>query len=262
MPSATTVAASKNLMNYLAAPARLASKMDWNQSSAAVLAVDIGHDRIGLAVASHPGSKQPIRMLRPLAVTHETRQGNRRVLSQACVRTMASIVQEHQVCALLVSWPVQHEGRCGKPCGQVLHALDSLVQESNSIVTKTRPVCLWDDRHAKAYEADCFGRDPIFGAAGPKHQTEYRASQEQYQHHDCSSAVAAQVWQDFCQTHWPQMEEAERIVDYDTEEEELIQDEDDEEKVQQDQLHDNEVGQELKVAFMCKETSPSMRVCA
>lgn len=254
MPAAA-IATSKNLMNFLAAPARVASKMDWKQSSAAVLSVDIGHDCIGLAVATHPSSKQPIRTLRPLTVTHETRQGNRRVLSQACVRTMAAIVQEHQVCALLVSWPVQHEGRCGKPCGQVLHALDSLVQESNSIVTKTRPVCLWDDRHVKTYEADYFGRDPIFGAAGPKHQTEYRASQEQYQHHDCSSTVAAQVWQDFCQTHWPQME-VERIVGYDTEQQELIQDEDDEEEeeVQQERIHDDDVEQqqqqELKVAFM------------
>lgn len=247
--AAAKTAASKNLVNYLAAPARVASKMDWKRQSSAVLAVDIGPDRIGLAVAPHPGSKQPIRTLQPLAVTHETRRGNRRVLSQACVRTMASIVQEHQVCALLVSWPVQHEGRFGKPCGQVLHALDSLVQESSSIVTKTRPVCLWDDRHVRAYQADTFGRDPLFGKTGPK-KSEYRASQEQYQHHECSSAVAAQVWQDFCQTHWPQME-ADRIIDYEEEsEQQRIQDEDDE--AGQERIHGNneeEQEQELKMAF-------------
>ena len=209
-----SAAVNNNLMKYLAAPARVASKMDWKRS--AVLAVDIGQDCIGMAVAPHPTSDQPIRTLEPLRVTHE-RQGNRRVLSRACVNTMANIVQEHQVCALLVSWPVQHEGRCGKPCGQVLHALDSLVEESNSIVNNHRPVCLWDDRHVKAQSFDEFGRTPGFAKTDiPKSKTVHRASQEQYQHHDCSSAVAAKVWQDFCQTHWPQINN-DHVVHYNEE---------------------------------------------
>lgn len=222
--SAIKTATSKNLINFLAAPSRVASKMDWKQSSSAVLSIDIGPDRIGLAVAPHPGSHQPILTLPPLQITH-TRAGNRRVLSQTCIQNMASIVKEHQVCALLVSWPVQHEGRCGKPCGQVLHALDSLVQE-DSIVSKARPVCLWDDRHVKEHLADEFGRDPLFGNKDiPASKTIHRASQEQYQHHDCSSAVAAQVWQDFCHTHWPQIE-TEGVIEYT---EDLIEEEDDEE---------------------------------
>lgn len=232
--AAAAAKAPKNLMNYLAAPSRVASKLDWKQKSACVLSVDIGQDRIGLAVAPHPSSNQPIRTLRPLDVTLETRQGNRRVLSVDCVETMASIVKEHHVCALVVSWPVQDEGRCGKPCGQVLHTLDSLVAESNTIVTKARPVCLWDDRHVKSVPEDEFGRDPIFGSCSAgKDQTIHLASEEQYQHHDCSSTVAAKVWQDFCQTHWPQLDQDEwdvqsqPIVDYTVEG--RIEDDDEEE---------------------------------
>lgn len=233
---------TKNLMNYLAAPSRVASKMDWKRQSASILAVDIGPDRIGMAVAPHPSSHQPIRTLEPLPVTHDFHTGNRRVLSQTCVKTLASIVQEHQVCALLVSWPVQHEGRCGKPCGQVLHALDSLVQQSeHSIVTNNRPVCLWDDRHVETPSPDHFGRDPLFGNAPSEGKTIHVASQEQYQHHVCSSAVAAQVWQDFSQTHWPQMDTNKVPIIHDSaaaEEEDRIEDDDLEES------------QQLKVAFM------------
>jgi RNase H-fold protein (predicted Holliday junction resolvase) len=197
---------SKNLLNFLAPPSRLASNFDWKHKTAAkVLAIDIGADKIGLAVAPHPSSNRPIRTLRPLELKRHITQDNRKVLSEHCIDTMAAIVKEHNICALLVSWPVQNDGgRCGKPCGQVLHTLDNLLSKSNSIVTKSRPVCLWDDRHVKITASDSFGRDPLFGrCTATKEKTIHRASQEQYKHHDCSSAVAAQVWLDFCQTYWP-----------------------------------------------------------
>ncbi|CAB9519947.1 expressed unknown protein [Seminavis robusta] len=241
--AAKTAPAAKNLLNFLAPPARVASSFDWKQKTAAkVLAVDIGADRIGLAVAPHPKSNQPIRTLRPLELKRETRKGNRRVLSEQCVETMATIVEEHNVCALLVSWPVQHEGgNCGKPCGQVLHTLDSLLSESNSIVTKSRPVCLWDDQHVQIPALDSFGRDPTFGrCTATKNKTLHVASKEQYTHHDCSSAVAAKVWQDFCQAHWHAKEgahgsnnnliEPQPIEDCTADETYIIQQDDDEDR--------------------------------
>jgi RNase H-fold protein (predicted Holliday junction resolvase) len=234
----SATARTKNLLNFLAPPSRLASNFDWKQKTAAkVLAIDIGADKIGLAVAPHPSSNRPIRTLRPLELKRHT-QDNRKVLSEQCVNTMAAIVKEHNICALLVSWPVQNEGgRCGKPCGQVLHTLDNLLSKSNTIVTKSRPVCLWDDRHVKITASDSFGRDPLFGrCTASKEKTIHRASQEQYKHHDCSSAVAAQVWLDFCQTYWPeQMEKGiknvpkreQPILDCTKDESYRIQDEDD-----------------------------------
>lgn len=222
---------TKNLLNFLAAPSRVASKLDWKKTMGGshVLAVDIGKDRIGMALAPHPSSSEPIRTLEPLRLERCTRQPQQQygtsgivttttttntkkqkprvTLTTSCVARMASIVSDHQVCAILVSWPVQHEGRVGKPCGQVLHTLDALLEESNTIVTKQRPVCLWDDRHQTTAPVDQWGRDPLFGKITPslKEKTLHLASEEQYQHHDCSSAVAAQVWQDFCHTHWPEI---------------------------------------------------------
>lgn len=243
--SAIAATTTRNIMNFLAAPSRVASKMDWKRHSANILAVDIGQDRIGLAVAPHPESRQPIRTLEPVPLKHMcTKNKKRRVLSPECVENLASIVQEHQVCALVVTWPVQGEGRCGKPCGQVLHALDNLVQQSNSIVTKNRPVCLWDDRHVQCPTEDVFGRDPIFGNDPPEGKTLHLASQEQYQHHVCSSAVAAKVWQDFCRAHWPEMQS--EIVDYRDEKaksEELIQ------EVEEDVEDEEEEEVQLRAAY-------------
>ena len=219
-------------MQFLATPRKMASKFDWKKTGS-VLSVDIGKHEIGMAVAPHPSSPNPIRTLPPLRLertslnTKAADNHERAVtLTQNCVQHMASIVQDHHVCALLVSWPVQDEGRFGKPCGQVLHTLDSLLEESNTIVTKQRPICLWDDRHVRMQtpvENDpMFARDPLFGRKSTealKKKTIHLASEEQYQHHDCSSAVAAQVWQDFSQAHWPELEDADReVVTYDARE--------------------------------------------
>lgn len=214
-------------MQFLATPRKVASKFDWKKTGS-VLSVDIGKHEIGMAVAPHPSSRNPIRTLPPLrlertSLNTQTADNHQRAvtLTQKCVQHMASIVQDHQVCALLVSWPVQDEGRFGKPCGQVLHTLDSLLEESNTIVTKQRPICLWDDRHVRMQtpvENDpMFARDPLFGRSTEslKTKTIHLASKEQYQHHDCSSAAAAIVWQDFCQAHWPELEEDREVVTYD-----------------------------------------------
>lgn len=214
-------------MQFLATPGKVAAKLDWKKTGS-ILSVDIGKHEIGMAVAPHPSSENPIRTLPPLRLERtplntKTAENHKQAvtLTRNCVEHMASIVQEHKVCALLVSWPVQDEGRFGKPCGQVLHTLDSLLEESNSIVTKQRPVCLWDDRHVRMQtpvENDpMFARDPLFGRKSTealKTKTVHLASKEQYQHHDCSSAVAAQVWQDFCHTHWPEVDQDDAEIEF------------------------------------------------
>jgi len=214
---------SKNLMNLLTAPSRVASKLDWLSAGkkSSVLTVDIGRDRIGMAVAPHPSSGDAIRTLPPLKLQRKTTHHNRRVLTDACVQTLANIVAEHNVCALLVTWPVQTEGRCGKPCGQVLHTLDNLLEapmapdQTCEIMTQSRPICLWDDRHTKFQATDEWGRDPHYGDTPPKKKI-HLASLEQYEHHECSSTVAAKVWLDFCRAHWPDLvtEEMAAIEEY------------------------------------------------
>lgn len=188
----------RNLMTYLADPSRLASKLDWSKASGSILALDVGSDRIGLAVASHPSYGEAAMALDPMPIKLETRQGNRRALAEPMIQDLSSIVKNYNVVGFVFSWPVQKDGRCGRPCGKVLHTLDSLVEESN-IVNDKRPFCLWDDHHYVPRE-DSWGRTPQYGETTKK--TIHKASEEQYMH-ECSSAVAVKVWHDYCSQHWP-----------------------------------------------------------
>lgn len=176
------------------------------------MALDVGSDKIGLAIASHPSYGNTPIPLDSMAIKLETRSGNQRVLSEATVNELQTIVKNYNVCGFVVSWPLQKEGRCGAPCGKVLHTLDSLVNESSSIVTSQRPFCLWDDHHYMPDE-DEWGRTPQYGEITPN-KTLHIASQEQYVH-DCSSSIAVDVWNDYCSKHWPGLDSQEQGQDED-----------------------------------------------
>ena len=192
----------------LRAPSKIASALDWKKASGAILALDVGADRIGLAVASHPSYGDAPLPLKAVNIQLETSQNNKkRVLSQSVVSQLQKIVKEHNVSSFVVSWPVQKEGRCGAPCGKVLHTLDSLVEASN-LMNANRPFCLWDNHHTQTApeNTDAFGRNPLYGE--PCHETGktvHKASEEQYTHHECSSKVAASVMEDFIQSQWPEI---------------------------------------------------------
>jgi hypothetical protein len=136
-----------------------------------------------------------------LPIKLETRAGNQRALAESVVQDLKKVVKNYNVCGFVVSWPLQKEGRCGAPCGKVLHTLDSLVAESSDIVNIARPFCLWDDHHYVPTE-DEWGRAPLYGEATTK--TLHKASVEQYAH-KCSSSVAVDVWNDYCKKHWPNL---------------------------------------------------------
>jgi len=185
-------------MKYLADPSKLASKLDWSKASGSILALDVGHDKIGLAIASHPSFGESPLALEPMPIRLETRQGNRRALAESVIRDLKKVVESHNVVGFVFSWPLQKEGRCGAPCGKVLHTLDSLVEES-TIVSSKRPFCLWDDHHYLPKEDD-WGRAPQYGVTTTK--TLHKASEEQYVHR-CSSSIAVEVWNDYCSKQWP-----------------------------------------------------------
>ena len=189
-------------MKYLADPSKLASKLDWKKASGSILALDVGSDRIGLAIASHPSCGNTPLPLEPMPIKLETRAGNRRALAESVLVELQTIVKNYNVCGFVVSWPLQKEGRCGAPCGKVLHTLDSLVNESSSIVTSSRPFCLWDDHHYVP-DDDSWGRTPKYGESTNK--TLHLASQEQYVH-TCSSSIAVDVWNDYCSKQWPELQ--------------------------------------------------------
>jgi RNase H-fold protein (predicted Holliday junction resolvase) len=190
-----------NVMKYLLEPCKLAAKFDWSRKAGSILALDVGKDQIGLAVASHPEHAEAPLALDPMPLTLETKTGNRKVLTESVLNALKHTVLAYNVCGFVVSWPVQKEGRCGAPCGKVLHTLDSLVEESTSIVNAQRPFCLWDEHHYIPLD-DKWGRLPLYGETTNK--TLHRASEEQYVH-QCSSSIAVDVWNDFCSKHWPEL---------------------------------------------------------
>lgn len=186
----------------LRAPSKVASALDWKKASGAILALDVGAEKIGLAVASHPAYGEAPLPLEPVSIELETRN-NKRVLSSSIKDQLEQLVKTHNVSSFVVSWPVQKEGRCGAACGKVLHTLDSLVEDSN-VMTSKRPFCLWDEHHYQARE-DEWGRNPLYGEpCNDNSKTVYKASEEQYTH-DSSSAVAANVMNDFMKSQWPEI---------------------------------------------------------
>jgi len=196
----------QNILKYLTDPSKVASRLDWKKASGSVLAIDVGSDRMGLAVAVHPSQGNTPLPLKALPIKLETRSGNQRALCDSVIEDLQTIVKNYNVCGFVVSWPMQKEGRCGAPCGKVLHTLDSLVEESSAIVNSNRPFCLWDEHHYMPNE-DQWGRTPQYSHC-TKNKALHLASKEQYVH-ECSSSIAVDVWNDYCSKHWPHMTENE-----------------------------------------------------
>mmetsp|Transcript_7376 Transcript_7376/g.10470 ORF Transcript_7376/g.10470 Transcript_7376/m.10470 type:complete len:266 (-) Transcript_7376:385-1182(-) len=214
---------TRKLTNFLTTPSRVASKLDWNKRNGAVLALDIGRDSIGMALASHPmystekqhskTSLKPIQLSYEKKTYKEPKNHTKRILSKETMNELESVLQEHNVCALLVGWPLSEGNRIGAPCGKVLHTLDCLVEESNLL--DKRPVCLWTggepdktsskDHTNGSFEEDDWGRAPIWANPPPSNRTIHIASQEQYIHHEASEHVALRIWNDFCKNQWPDL---------------------------------------------------------
>ncbi|GKY92050.1 hypothetical protein MPSEU_000176500 [Mayamaea pseudoterrestris] len=195
-------ASKRTLSSILTSPSRVAQALDWKKSSGTVLSVAVQSDRLSLAVASHPGTDDNVTTLAsvPLHTTNlESSHASRRSLSPKVATELIKIVQDFNVCGLIVSWPVQKEGWVGAPCGKVLNTLDQLVTQSKTLLTKSRPLCLWDEAHHQPLE-DEWGRASIY--AHTSHKTEHVASTEQYQ---APLTLAANVWNDFCRAHWPEL---------------------------------------------------------
>lgn len=189
-------AASSSIAKLLTAPSKVAGALDWRKASGSLLSLTILRDTIELAVSSHPEFAEPLFKLPSIPLKQHV-QNNRKTLDEAVVHELSGIVQDHQVCGFVVNWPVQKEGWCGAPCGRVLHTLDDLA--ANKVLSKSRPVCLWDEEHHVPPE-DEWGRAALYSATTD--ETVHVASTEQYGDHQ---TAAAKVWNDFCKVHWPEL---------------------------------------------------------
>jgi hypothetical protein len=208
----------KTLLSKLVAPSKLASNLNWRKSSgASILTVNIHTDRIGLRVGYHPSTGLPSQSLDDLPLTRrqttdQQHSGEKKMkiggkLSNATHQQLSEIIQRHNVCGLVVNWPIQHDtGRLGYAAGRVLWTLEQLIDST----AQNRPVCLWDGQHVPLSdsETDEWGRNPKLGHSmsdasydGGATNKVHAASVQQY--HEDEMIVAKQIWDDFVKTQWP-----------------------------------------------------------
>ena len=146
------------LSSALVAPSKVANLLDWRKAVGSVMALDITRKSIGMAVATHPDQHAEAVALRPISLMqqqhHHRGEGapsssfslykgkKKNLVSKELISELEAVVRRHRVCAFVVNWPT-HEGRMGEQCGKVLHVLDSVIDQSNSVVTRKRPFTLW-----------------------------------------------------------------------------------------------------------------------
>jgi RNase H-fold protein (predicted Holliday junction resolvase) len=184
---------SNKLIQLLASPSKIATALDWRKVGGSALSLDIHKDRIGMAIASHPSFEEPTTTLEPIRLVSKGK------LTDEAKDRLEQIVQEHKVCGIVVSYPLQRDtGRMGAACGRVFYTLDELMTDTK-IIDPSRPLCLWDSVHPQQAVEDAWGRDTNYNRTSSKQI--HLASEEQYNQDE--NVVAAQVWNDFVQTHWP-----------------------------------------------------------
>jgi RNase H-fold protein (predicted Holliday junction resolvase) len=193
---------TSKLMKVLADPSKIASTLNWRKVSGSILSLHIHKDRIGMAVASHPSFGERTQTLDSIKLL-------RRGHADADIKEqLAEIVKEFKVCGVVVSWPVQTDTcRPGAACGRILHTLDDLLEDSN-VISTSRPLCFWDGRHVEPEPEDEWGRCASYARTTSTHKDIHIASQEQYNQDE--NVVAAQVWDDFVQSQWPDFHQEEQ----------------------------------------------------
>lgn len=193
---------SETLFKVLTTSSKIASALDWKKLNGSILSLDIHKDRIGLAIASHPSFGRKATMLENIPLARKGR------ITKECKERLSALAKDYRVCGLVVSWPVQHDtGRMGASCGRVLHTLDELLQDS-TLCTPSRPLCLWDGNHSMPEPEDQWGRCRAYSQTSDK--TIHKASEEQYNQDE--NVVAANIWEDFCQSHWPKLYQQQPVV--------------------------------------------------
>jgi hypothetical protein len=182
---------------------KIANKLDWNKGSGCVLSMSIAKQRIDLAVASHPSCQEPVESLSSIPLkTVMCQSSNRKLLCETVKQELSAILSDYPVCGMLVAWPVQRDsGRCGAPCGRVLHTLDQIMPA----ITTSPAICLYD-ASARVPDEDAWGRAVAYGRIPDNATTVHVASKEQYYHYTANkTTVCVDLWSDFSRLHWPEL---------------------------------------------------------
>ena len=206
------------LSSTLVNSAKVANLLDWRKAVGSVMALDITQSCVGVAIAEHPEHNvyytqtemfQPISLLPKQEGYIEKSSRKRRIKSQVnkdLICDLEAAVRKHRVCGFIVNWPI-HEGRMGEQCGKVLQVLDSVIEQSNSIVTRKRPFTLWCnlDNASSCTQPpiDEWGRSSSFAQAPSYHEGMSYSSKSATRHEETNaSLVAANVLDEWIKNHW------------------------------------------------------------
>mmetsp|Transcript_54419 Transcript_54419/g.115598 ORF Transcript_54419/g.115598 Transcript_54419/m.115598 type:complete len:242 (+) Transcript_54419:303-1028(+) len=196
------------LSSALVAPSKVANILDWRKALGVVMGLDITRERIGIAVAEHPDLHEACHgiPLNSLSLRQD-RSGAKSQVNEDLVFKLEAAVRHHRVCAFVVNWPIQ-EGRTGEQCGKVLQVLDSVIDQSNSVVTRKRPFTLWCSQANASFESsppDEWGRSIDFARSPPNYVPGMSYSSKSAIRRDPSenvSMVAANVLDEWVKNHW------------------------------------------------------------
>jgi len=214
------------LTRFLTSPTEIAKTLDWKKLNSSVLALKISRQHVALTIASHPLPSVPERILKPtrnenynidtsaidpIIPLKFTTASGKKILDSSVILRLRDIIQTHNICGFIVSWPLEKEGRIGADCGRVLYTLDAILnatpseEEPTTIFSNNRKFCLWDESHVKLEQDDSFGRCSAFGMSSYRrenHVSRGRRKQPE-ENQQIISEAADSVWVDFCQRHWP-----------------------------------------------------------
>lgn len=194
------------LSNTMVSPAKVASILDWRKSIGAVMGLDITRKRIGIAIAEHPENFCHSEPVESISLHDQTSPIKSKGITKESLSELEAIVRKNRVCAFVVNWPT-NEGRMGEQCGKVLQVLDSVISQSNSVVTRKRPFTLWGNCESASFDSfppDEWGRSIDFAKA-PVYVPDMSYSSKSIMRVETTShesLVAANVLDDWIKTNW------------------------------------------------------------
>ena len=190
------------LSSALVSPSKVAGILDWRRSIGVVMGLNVTKDRIGIAVTEHPENFAEASALTSLSIPRKNRE-----LSRDAIAELEGLVRQHHVCAFVVNWPL-NEGRTGEQCGKTLQVLDSLIDQSNSLITRKRPFTLWGNSSSTSstdsFAIDNWGRSVDFARAPEYVEGMSYSSKNVFVNVKTSdpASVAEGVLQDWIKANW------------------------------------------------------------
>ena len=221
---------SKKLLKVLTTPSKIANALDWKQQiGGSIATIDVHAEKINMTISAHPeetsSSFSSSSSISSKSYSVPIHKKGLQKIPEASRQQLSDLVRTNNVCGFVVAWPIQQDTNLmGASCGRTLFAIEELLSSPRSsslssslsssndtndhnntinetIFSRNRKLCLWDgnSNNDNGDNPDIFGRSSVYARTSEKN--EHRASKEQY--HEDETIVAAQIWDSFVETNWP-----------------------------------------------------------